>query len=64
MEVTARAPALCDARRREIIRGRLRDALREAAGGGLTADEVHALVEEEWVKLNGRARRRGREDRA
>ena len=64
MEVTARAPALCDARRREIIRERVRDAVREAEGSGLTADEVVRLVEEEWAKLNGRARRRGREDRA
>jgi GntR family transcriptional regulator len=64
MEVTARAQALCDARRREIVRSRLRDALREAVAGELSADDVHALVEEEWMKMNGRARRRGREDRA
>ena len=64
MEVTARAPALCDARRREIIRDRIREAVREAAGAGLTADDVAALVAEEWGRLNGRARRRGREDRA
>jgi len=64
MEVTGAAPALCDARRREIVRCRLRDALREAAAGALTADDVHALVEDEWTKVNGRARRRGREDRA
>src|ERR671912_1597548 len=64
MEVTARAPALCDARRREVIRGRVREAVREAAGAGLTADDVAELVEEEGAKLDGRARRRGREDRA
>lgn len=64
MEVTARAPALCDARRREIIRERVREAVREAAGSGLTADELMGLVEEEWAKRIGRARRRGREDRA
>jgi GntR family transcriptional regulator len=64
MEVTAEAPALCDARRREIVRGRLRDALRAAAAGGLSADEVQVLVEEEWARLSGRGRRRGREDRA
>jgi len=64
MEVTARAPALCDARRREIIRDRIREAVRDAAEAGLTADDVAELVEEEWAKLNGRARRRGREDQA
>jgi len=63
MEVTEDAPALCDARRREIVRARVRDALREAVAGGLTADDVLNLVEEEWAKVNGRARRRGREDR-
>jgi DNA-binding transcriptional regulator YhcF (GntR family) len=63
MEVTEDAPALCDARRREIVRARVRDALREAVAGGLTGDDVLSLVEEEWAKVNGRARRRGREDR-
>lgn len=63
MEVTARAPVLCDARRREIVRERLRDALREAADSGLTADDVQALVEAEWARLSGRTRRRGREER-
>ena len=63
MEVTADAPALCDTRRREIVRARVGDALREAVAGGLTADDVLTLVEEEWAKVNGRARRRGREDR-
>jgi GntR family transcriptional regulator len=67
MEVTADAPALCDARRREIIRARLRDAVREAAAGALTAEDVIGLVEDEWAKwarFNGRGRRRGREDRS
>jgi DNA-binding transcriptional regulator YhcF (GntR family) len=64
MEVTADAPKLCDARRREIVRARLRDVLREAAGGGLSADEVRSLVEDEWARLGGRGRRRGREERA
>jgi GntR family transcriptional regulator len=63
MEVTAKAPALCDARRREIIRGRVHDAVREAAGSGLSVDEMQELVEEEWARINGRARRRGREER-
>lgn len=64
MEVTADAPKLCDARRREIVRARLRDVLREAAGGGLSADEILSLVADEWARLGGRGRRRGREERA
>src|SRR5262245_10614070 len=63
MEVTEDAPVLCEARRRKIVRSRVRDVLREAAAGGLTAEDVLNLVEEEWTKVNGRARRRGREDR-
>ena len=63
MQVTARAPALCAARRREIVRDRLRDAVREAAAGGLAAEDVHDLVDEEWTRANGRAGRRGREER-
>ena len=63
MQVTPKAPLLCEARRREIIRGRLLHAVRDAAVSGLTAEDVHTLVEEEWTRANGRARRRGREER-
>jgi GntR family transcriptional regulator len=63
MQVTAKAPSLCEARRREIIRERLLHAVREAADSGLTAEDVHSLVEEEWPRANGRARRRAREER-
>jgi GntR family transcriptional regulator len=64
MEVTAKAPALCDARRREIVRDRLRDVLREAAAGGLRLDDLRMMVDDEWSRVNGRGRRRGREERA
>ena len=63
MQVTAEAPGLCDTRRREIVRSRLRDVLREAASGAMTVEDLQLLVEEEWAKMNGRARRRGREER-
>jgi DNA-binding transcriptional regulator YhcF (GntR family) len=64
MEVTDTAPEVCDTRRREMVRERIRDALRAAAAGGLEAEDVHSLVDEEWRRVNGRARRRGREERA
>jgi DNA-binding transcriptional regulator YhcF (GntR family) len=64
MKVTDGAPDLCAARRREIVRDRIRDALRAAAAGGLAAADVISLVEEEWGRVNGRARRRRREVRA
>jgi GntR family transcriptional regulator len=54
MEVTAEGPRLCDQRRRDLIQGRIADALREAWGSALASDDIRKLVDEEWAKLNGR----------
>lgn len=54
MEVTAEAPELCRAQRREIIRVRIQDAFREAASSALPATELRELVEEELAKVNGK----------
>ena len=54
MAVTADGPKRSRDRRREIVRLRVRDALREAAAAGLTADDVHQLVDDEWPKLTAR----------
>jgi GntR family transcriptional regulator len=56
MEVTAEAPALCRAERQEIVRGRIREALREAASSGLEPEAVRRLVDEELQRANGRRR--------
>jgi GntR family transcriptional regulator len=56
MEVTPEAPALCRARRQEIIRGRIRLALREAVSSALPPEEVRQLVEEELARVNGQRR--------
>jgi GntR family transcriptional regulator len=56
MEVTAEAPALCRARRQEIIRARIRQALREAVSSAMPADELRRLVDEELTRVNGKAR--------
>jgi GntR family transcriptional regulator len=53
MEVTPDAPALCRALRQQIVRGRIRDALREAAASALPAEEVRRLVDEEFSRVNG-----------
>jgi len=53
MEVTPDAPALCRSLRQEIVRGRIRDALREAVASALPAPEVRRLVDEELSKANG-----------
>ena len=56
MEVTAEAPAKCRALRQEIIRGRIRLALREAVSSALSAEEIRKLVDEELVRVNGQRR--------
>jgi hypothetical protein len=58
MEVTPEAPAACRAQRQEIVRGRIRAALREAASSALPPDEVRGLVEEELSRVNGQRRTR------
>jgi hypothetical protein len=56
MEVTAEAPKVCKAARQEVVRGRIRAALREAVASGLGADELRRLVDEELTHANGQAR--------
>lgn len=56
MEVTPEAPAICKSLRQEIIRGRIREALREAASSALPADEIRKLVEDELARVNGQRR--------
>src|SRR5205823_14983958 len=53
MEVTADAPAACRARRQELVRNRIRAALREAAGSALSSEDIRVLVEEELALVNG-----------
>jgi|SRR5579871_4847671 len=56
MEVTADALKICQTLRRDKIGKRIREALREAVSSGLSADEIHRLVEEEIGRVNGRRR--------
>ncbi len=58
MEVTPEAPAACRNLRQEIVRGRIREALREAVSSALPPEEVRQLVEEELAKANGERRRK------
>ncbi len=53
MEVTEQAPAACKARRQELVRDRIRQALREAAASVLAPEEIRRLVEEELAAVNG-----------
>jgi len=58
MEVTAAAPGLCRTHRQEILRGRIRAALREAASSALSREEIRKLVEDELARVNGQRRPR------
>jgi GntR family transcriptional regulator len=56
MEVTPEAPDICRKERQEIIRNRLRSALREAVTSALPAEEIRTLMEQEFTKANGKKR--------
>jgi GntR family transcriptional regulator len=56
MEVTPEAPTLFEVQRQEIVRGRIRQALREAVSSALPPEEVRQLVEEELARVNGQRR--------
>ena len=58
MEVTPEAPDACKARRKELVRGHIRQALREAVASVLAPEEIRKLVEEELAAVNGSKRRR------
>lgn len=58
MEVTPEAPRLCRQRRADIVRGRIREALREAVSSALPAEEIRKLVDEELAHVNGQRRTR------
>jgi GntR family transcriptional regulator len=53
MEVTAEAPAVCQTKRQELVRQRIRQALREAASSALAPEDIRKLVEEELALANG-----------
>ena len=52
MAVTAAGPGLCLDRRKELMRGRVRETVREAAAAGLTIDDVRTLLADEWDHAN------------
>jgi GntR family transcriptional regulator len=57
MEVTAEAPSLCRARRQELVRERIRAALREAASSALSPEQIRKIVDEELTRVNGKRNR-------
>lgn len=59
MEVTPEAASICRAQRQEIVRGRIRQALREAVSSALPPEDIRKLVEEELTRANGPLRKKG-----
>jgi len=57
MEVSADAPRTCRTQRQDIVRGRIREALREAVSSALAPEEIRRLVDEELERVNGRGGR-------
>jgi GntR family transcriptional regulator len=53
MEVAAQAPAACRARRQDLVRERIRLALREAVASVLSPEEIRRIVDEELTAVNG-----------
>lgn len=51
MEVTAGAPVACQAKRQELLRARVHQALREAVASGLPFKEIRRLVDEELAAI-------------
>ena len=58
MEVADDALAICRVRRQELVRARIRHALREAAASVLSPEEIRKLVEEELALVNGQRRKK------
>jgi GntR family transcriptional regulator len=56
MEVAEEGRMLCRQERQEIVRARIREALREAASSALPVEDVRRLVEEELSRVNGKPR--------
>jgi GntR family transcriptional regulator len=59
MEVTPDAVERCREKRQEIIRDRVRQALREAVSSALSPEEIRDLVEDELARANGSADGKG-----
>ena len=55
LQVVAEAPARCGEERREIVRQRLRGAIEEARRSDLAAEEIEAILRDEWARSNGAA---------
>jgi GntR family transcriptional regulator len=48
MFITSDAAKTCRDRRKELIRDTVKATVREAVSAGLTADDLHALIDAEW----------------
>ena len=56
MEVTPDAPQVCQRLRRDIIKKRIREALREAVSSAMPVEELRQLLDQEFAAANGHHR--------
>ena len=56
MVITTDAAKRCKARRKELLRGRVDELVREAVSAGLTAEDLHQLIDAGWpaAERNGK----------
>ena len=57
MEVTENSIAISRSQRQDIIRGRIREALREGVGSAMSPEELRHLVDEEFARANGKRKK-------
>ncbi len=50
MFITDGGPKVCRDRRKVLVRDRVRETVREAVAAGLSAEELHALIDAEWPR--------------
>jgi GntR family transcriptional regulator len=53
LQVAAGAPKRCREARREFVRQRIRGAIEEARHSDMAAEEIEAILREEWARGNG-----------
>jgi GntR family transcriptional regulator len=53
LQVAAGAPERCREARRGFVRQRIRGAIEEARHSDMAADEIEAILREEWARGNG-----------
>jgi len=57
MEITDNSIPVSRSQRKEIIRGRIREALREGVHSAMSPEELRQLMDEEFTRANGKRKK-------